>query len=102
MLSVYDRRTERTINRMVGNRQYHETNKYYKSANGDFYYYINAKGYYHIIKPILIRFNGKIHHYEIKNYLLTEDNFLKVHGYYGCYKDEKEVIKAIEENLADN
>ena len=31
--------------------------------------YINNNGYYHILRPIIIRYNGKIHHYEIKNYL---------------------------------
>ena len=101
MLSVYDKRTEETRAKIIGNRTNHEPNKYYKSAYGEYYYYINRKGYYHIIKPIMIRYYGKIHHYEIKNYLLTEDNFLKVYGCYGCFKTEEEVIKAIEENLAN-
>lgn len=101
MLSYYDSRTAETRNKMMGSRTSYQPNKYYKSAQGDFYYYINSRGYYHIIKPIKIRYNGIIHHYEIKDYLLTEDNFLKVHGFFGCFKNAEEVIRAIEENLAD-
>lgn len=41
MIAPYDHRTEETRNRLDGGRNYHYTNKYYHTAEGNFYYYIN-------------------------------------------------------------
>lgn len=100
MLAPYDKRTEDTRNRILGDRNSYYHNKYYKSAEGEFYFYINTKGYYHIIKPCRIKYDGEFSHYEIRDCLLTKDNMLKETGCYGYYKTREDVIKAIEENLA--
>ena len=39
----YDYRTEKTRDRIYGDRMSYYPNKYYKSAEGNFYYYINTK-----------------------------------------------------------
>ena len=51
MKSPYDSRTEETRDRIMGDRRSYIPNRYYKSAEGGFWFYINTKGYYHIIKP---------------------------------------------------
>ena len=102
MLASYDKRTEETRNRIFGDRRSYFPNKYYKSAEGEFYFYINTKGYYHIIKPCRIKYGGEFSHYEIRDCLLTKDNMLKETGCYGYYKTREDVIKAIEENLASD
>ena len=102
MLSPYDKRTEETRDKMMGGRRSYQPNKYYKSAVGEFYFYINTKGYYHIVRPCRIKYNGEISHYEIRDLLLTKDNMLKEVSCGGYYKTGEDVIKAIEENLASD
>lgn len=101
MLFTYPKEAQETIGRMVGNRigSYYP-NKYYKSAEGNFYYYRNTKGYYHIVRPCRIRYEGEFSHYEIIDYLLTKDNTLKETKCSGFFKTSEECIKRIEENLA--
>lgn len=91
----YDTRTENTRIRMIGNRSSYIPNKVYKSAEGEFYFYINTKGYYHILKPCCIKYNGEFSHYEIKNLLLTKDNTLKETSCTGFYKNKTQCIQAI-------
>jgi hypothetical protein len=102
MIAPYDKRTEETRDRIMGDRRSYIPNKYYKSAEGEFYFYINTKGYYHIIKPCRIKYDGEFSHYEIRDCLLTKDNILKEVSCGGFYKTKDEVIEAIMENLADN
>lgn len=102
MLSPYDKRTEKIRDKIFGDRRCYYPNKYYESAEGGFYFYINTKGYYHIIKPCRINYDGKFSHYEIRDYLLTKENTLKEVGRHGYYKSRVESIKVIEENLAND
>ena len=41
MKSPYDQRTDKTRDRIRGNRKSYYPNKHYQSAEGNFYYYIN-------------------------------------------------------------
>lgn len=101
IMSPYDNRTESTKNRIMGDRQSYYINKYYKSAEGNFYFYINIKGYLHVVKPCRVKYDGEFSHYEIVDYLLTKDNRFKEVSSKGCYKTREDVIGAIEENLAE-
>ena len=104
MLSPYDSRTVVTRNRILGeDRQmyfsYHP-NKYYRSAEGgNFYFYINTKGFYHIVRPCKIKYDGEFSHYEIVDYLLKKDDTLKETKCCGNYKTKEDCIAKIEENL---
>jgi len=102
MLSPYDKRTEETRDRIFGDRKSYYPNKYYKSAEGNFYFYINTKGYYHIVRPCKIKYGEEFSHFEIRDLLLTKDNMLKEVSCGGYYKSLDDVIKAIEENLASD
>lgn len=102
MLSPYDKRTEETRDKIFGDRKSYYLNKYYKSVEGNFYFYINTKGYYHIVRPCRIKYNGEFSHFEIRDLLLTKDNMLKEVSCGGYYKDLDTVIKVIEENLASD
>ena len=64
-----------------------------------FYFYINTKGYYHIIIPSKVNFNGKFAYYQIVDYLLTKDNMLKECSRYGKYNNIEDLAKAIETDL---
>lgn len=84
----------------MGKRKSYYVNQYYKSAEGNFWFYINTKGYYHIIRPCAIKYDGEFSHYEIEDLLLKADNTLKEVSSAGSYKTIKEVVKRIEDNLA--
>lgn len=99
MVSPYDYRTEEIRKKILGNKKSYISNKYYKSAEGDFYYYINTKGYYHIITPRKVKFNGNFF-YEIVDYLLTKDNMLKEISNYGNFDNIKDLVKTIETDLS--
>lgn len=101
MLSPYDIRTEEIRKRITGNMTSYYVNKYYKSAEGNFYFYINSKGWYHIIKPCRFKYDGEFSHYEIIDYLLTKENTLRESKYIGYFNTKEECIKAIEKNLAE-
>ena len=96
MLSPYDIRTEETRNRIFGERESYIPNKIYKSAEGDFYFYINTKGYFHILKPCRIKYNGNFSHYEIADYLLTKENSLREISNRGFFKTKENCMQAIE------
>ena len=96
MLAPYDNRTEETRRRIYGNRESYIPNKVYKSAEGGFYFYINTKGYYHILKPCRVRYDGEFSHYEITDSLLTKENTLREVSSRGYYKTREECIQAIE------
>lgn len=100
MIIPYDERTRETRNRIMGNRSSWYTNKYYKSAEGNFYFYINSKNYFHIVKPCKIKYDGEFSHYEIVDYLLQKDDTLKETSCGGYYKTREACIAAIEEKLA--
>ena len=52
MLSPYDIRTEETRRAITGNISSYYTNKYYPvSGAKNTYFYINSKGYLHIVRP---------------------------------------------------
>ena len=95
MLIPYDIRTEETRDRILGDRSY-IPNKVYKSAEGKFYFYINTKGYFHILRPCSIKYDGKFSHYEITDSLLTKENTLREVSSRGFYKTREECIWAIE------
>lgn len=97
----YDYRTEKTRDRIDGDRMSYYPNKYYKSAEGNFYYYINTKGYYHILKPTRILYDGEFSHYEIVDYLLRKDDTLHEVKSYGYFKTKEELIEKINENLGE-
>lgn len=95
MVSPYDDRTEETRSRIYGNREGFVPNKYYQSAEGNFYFYINTKGYYHIVKPCKINYDGHFSHYEIKDCLLTKDGTLKEVSCRGVYETRDVAVEAI-------
>ena len=99
MVSPYDYRTEETRKKILGDRKSYIPNKYYKPAEGKFYFYINTKGYYHIIIPNKVNVNGKFAYYQIVDYLLTKDNMLKECSRYGKYNNIEDLAKAIETDL---
>lgn len=98
MSSPYDSRTEETRNKILEGRTSWNTNRVYKNNTYGWYWYINQKGYYHILKPCKINYDGQFSHYEIEDILLKADNTTSSKTY-GYYKTKEECIQAIEKDM---
>ena len=77
MISPYDCRTEDLRNRIIGKRHNYRPNQYYKAAEGNFYYYINTKGYVHVLKPCCVTYDKQFSHYTLNDFLLSSDGRMK-------------------------
>lgn len=97
----YDYRTKKTRDRIYGDRMSYYPNKYYKSAEGNFYYYINTKGYYHILRIRKVNLDGEFSHYEIVDYLLKKDDTLHEVKSFGYFKTKDELMELIKTNLGE-
>lgn len=97
-LSVYDNRTEETRSKITEGRTSWYTNRVYKNNTYNWYWYTNQKGYYHILKPCKINYDGQFSHYEIEDILLKADNMTSSKTY-GYYKTREECIQAIEKDM---
>ena len=98
MISPYDNRTEETRNKITEGKTSYYTNRVYKNSVYNWYWFINSKGYYHILKPCKINYDGKFSHYEIEDILLKADNMTSSKTY-GYYKTKDECIQAIEKDM---
>ena len=99
MISPYNMKAESVIKRIMGDRTSYKVNVHYKSNEGMFYYYINSKGYIHILKPNKVVYREmNYHYYEITDYLLKADGILKHIKSYGNYNTLSDCIIAIEED----
>ena len=96
MLSPYDRRTEAVRTRIMGKMKDYFPNQIYKSAEGNFYFFINNKGFFHILRPCRVNLNGEFSHVAISDYLLTKDNMLKETSCYGRFDNAEEVMQHLE------
>lgn len=76
MLSPYDKRTE-TTRELIHNNNSYIVNEIYQHSSG-FLYYINQRGYFHIIKIAKEKVCDTIL-YCINDYILTVDNTIKFH-----------------------
>lgn len=65
-------------------------------GNSNFYWYINSKGYIHVVQPLKINFMGEFSHFEIIDYLLNNKNTLKEScrcGHFKTAEEAREYIK---------
>lgn len=86
MIGPYDKITEETRRLMLGNKTDYIVNKIYKSEIGNIPFYINNKGYYHILKIEKKVLTHNLIGYDINDYMLTKHNTFKYIKNYGTYK----------------
>ena len=89
-----------TMEKIMGDRKAYEPNKVYKNTEYNLYWFINSKGYMHILKPCKVMFDGKLSHYAIEDNLLTKKNMVQSKGNNGSYTTVAEVIKELEQMAA--
>lgn len=49
-------------------------NKVYESTTASCLFYVNSKGYLHVLRPSTVKLNGTITGYCLIDYMLTKDN----------------------------
>jgi len=49
-------------------------NKVYESKTANCLFFVNSKGFLHVLRPATVKFNGTITGYCLIDYMLTKDN----------------------------
>ena len=89
-----------TMEKIMGNITSYYPNKVYKNTEYNLYWFINSKGYMHVLKPCKVTLDGKLLHYAIEDNLLTTDNMVQSKGSNGNYTTIQEVIEELERRAA--
>ena len=89
-----------TKEKIMGRVSSYYPNKLYKNAEYNLYWFINSKGYIHVLKPCRVTLDGKFLHYAIEDNLLTTDNMIQSKGSSGNYTTVTEVIEELERRVA--
>lgn len=99
MLCPYKGAALSTLERIKGTVTSYYVNQIYKNEQYNLYWFINSKGYVHVLKPCKVLLNGKFLHYAIEDNLLTTDNMVQSKGTDGKYSTRKETIEELERRL---
>ena len=89
-----------TMEKIMGDITSYYPNKVYKNEEYNLYWFINSKGYMHVLKPCRVTLDGKLLHYAIEDNLLTTDNMVQSKGSNGNYTTVQEVIEELERRAA--
>ena len=89
-----------TMEKIMGGITSYYTNKVYKNAEYNLYWFITSKGYMHVLKPCKVTLDGKILHDAIEDKWLTTDKMVQSKGSNGNYTTIQEVIEELERRAA--
>ena len=96
-IGVYSGKALETEEKIKGDISAYYTNKVYKNTNYNIYWFINQRGYLHVLRPSNVTMNGKIIGYAIHDYMLTKDNMLQDKGVLHRFSTIEEVCNKMEE-----
>ena len=96
-IGVYSGKTLETEEKIKGDISAYYTNKVYKNTNYNIYWFINQRGYLHVLRPATEKMNGRILNYTIKDFMLTKDNMLQDKGVLHRFSTIEEVYNKMEE-----
>ena len=97
MIGVYSGESLKTMEKIMDNARSYYTNHTYKNNQYNIYWFINSKGYLHVLRPSNVTMNGKIIGYAIHDYMLTKDNMLDDKGILFQADTQKEIADRLEE-----
>ena len=99
MIIPYNNDSLETMEKITDNKKSWYANALYKNITHNIYWYINKKGYLHILRPCKVTMNQRILHYGIEDFMLTKDNMLKSMATNGIYKTIEECIEFLNGQL---
>jgi hypothetical protein len=97
MIGVYSGESLKTMEKIMDNVRSYYPNQTYKNNQYNIYWFINSKGYLHVLRPATEKLNGRIVNYTIKDFMLTKDNMLKDKGVLYRFSTIEEVYNKMEE-----
>ena len=97
MIGVYSGESLKTMEKIMGNVRSYYSNHKYKNNQYNIYWFINSKGYLHVLRPSIEKMNGRIVNYIIKDFMLTKDNMLQDKGVLHRFSTIEEVYNKMEE-----
>lgn len=97
MIGVYSGESLKTMEKIMDNVRSYYPNKIYKNNQYNIYWFINSKGYLHVLRPSIEKMNGRIVNYTIKDFMLTKDNMLQDKGVLYRFSTIEEVCNKMEE-----
>lgn len=98
-ICVYSGDSLKTRDKIMGDVSMYTVNKLYKNTEHNIYWFINQRGYMHVLKPSRTSLNGKTIGYSVVDYMVTKDNMLKYMGVIFRYNTVDEVINKLEDLL---
>ena len=99
MIGVYNGEALKTMEKIMGNVRSYYPNQTYKNNQYNIYWFINSKGYLHVLRPSNVTMNGKIIGYAINDYMLTKDNMLDDKGMIFQSDTPQEIAGRLEEMI---
>ena len=96
MIGVYNGEALKTMEKIMDNVRSYYPNQIYKNNQYNIYWFINSKGYLHVLRPSNVTMNGKIIGYAIHDYMLTKDNMLDDKGILFQADTQKEIVDRLE------
>ena len=97
MVGVYSGESLKTMEKIMDNVRSYYSNQTYKNNQYNIYWFINSKGYLHVLRPSIEKMNGRIVNYTIKDFMLTKDNMLQDKGVLYRFSTIEEVYDKMEE-----
>lgn len=94
-LNVYTGAALATYNRIQDGIENIYINKVYASKTARCLFYINKKGFMHVLTPGKTTLNGRVISYHLSDELLTKDNTLRNTGNYTKELDTVEALQAV-------
>lgn len=97
MVGVYSGESLKTMEKIMDNVRSYYSNQTYKNKQYNIYWFINSKGYLHILRPATEKLNDRILNYTIKDFMLTKDNMIQDKGVLYRFNTIEEVANKMEE-----
>lgn len=97
MTGVYSGESLKTMEKIMNNVRIYYPNQTYKNNKYNIYWFVNSKGYLHVLRPSIEKMNGRIVNYTIKDFMLTKDNMLQDKGVLHRFSTIEEVYNKMEE-----
>lgn len=99
MIGVYSGESLKTMEKIMDNVRRYYPNQTYKNNQYNIYWFVNSKGYLHVLRPSNVTMNGKIIGYAINDYMLTKDNMLDDKGMIFQSDTPQEIADRLEEMI---
>ena len=97
MIGIYSGESLKTMEKIMDNVRSYYPNHTYKNNQYNIYWFVNSKGYLHVLRPSIEKMNGRIVNYTIKDFMLTKDNMLQDKGVLYRFGTIEEVCNKMEE-----